>query len=155
GQCCSYRVRRLRTSLTQSCPPIGSRWPLPLTRRSWLARSHTRPQPRLAARRPSTPAPKTRRGDAWRKHAKRTDLSGSAEQPTAGAVHRQRPTHRRSHMGTKEEYGYGSRFLRAEDLAGKTATVTIASVEDVEFDDRGLKPVLHFGKKRALVTNAT
>jgi len=58
-------------------------------------------------------------------------------------------------MGTKEEYGYGSRFLRAEDLAGKTATVTIASVEDVEFDDRGLKPVLHFGKKRALVTNAT
>jgi hypothetical protein len=59
-------------------------------------------------------------------------------------------------MGTKEEYGYGSRFLRAEDLADKTATVTIASVEDVEFDDRGLKPVLHFaGKKRALVINAT
>jgi len=59
-------------------------------------------------------------------------------------------------MGTREDYGYGSRFLRAEDLAGKTARVTIAAVEDVEFDDRGLKPVLHFaGKKKALVTNAT
>jgi hypothetical protein len=58
-------------------------------------------------------------------------------------------------MGTKEKYGYGSRFLRAEDLAGKTATVTIATIEDVEFD-RGVKPVLHFeGKKKALVTNAT
>jgi hypothetical protein len=59
-------------------------------------------------------------------------------------------------MGTKETYGYGSRFLRAEDLAGKTATVVISAIEDVEFDDRGLKPVLHFeGKKKALVTNAT
>jgi hypothetical protein len=59
-------------------------------------------------------------------------------------------------MGTKEKYGYGSRFLRAEDLAGKTVTVTIANIEDVEFDDRGLKPVLHFeGKKKALVTNST
>jgi len=58
-------------------------------------------------------------------------------------------------MGTKEKYGYGSRFLRAEDLAGKTVTVTISGVEDVEFD-RGLKPVLHFeGKRRALVTNST
>jgi hypothetical protein len=52
-------------------------------------------------------------------------------------------------MGTKDTYGYGSRFVRAEDLAGKTVTVTIANVEDVEFDDRGLKPVLHFeGKGR-------
>jgi hypothetical protein len=58
-------------------------------------------------------------------------------------------------MGTKERYGYGSRFLRAEDLAGKTVTATISDVEDVEFD-RGVKPVLHFdGKKKALVTNAT
>jgi hypothetical protein len=51
-------------------------------------------------------------------------------------------------MGTREDYGYGSRFLRAEDLAGKTARVTITAVEDVEFDDRGLKPVLHFAGKR-------
>src|SRR5262245_22716054 len=58
-------------------------------------------------------------------------------------------------MGTKEQYGYGSRFLRAEDLAGKTATVTIASVEDVEFD-KGLKPVLHFrDKKKGVVVNAS
>jgi hypothetical protein len=71
-------------------------------------------------------------------------------------VHRQRPQQRRTPMGTKEMYGYGSRFLRAEDLAGKTATVVISAIEDVEFDDRGLKPVLHFeGKKKALVTNAT
>jgi hypothetical protein len=59
-------------------------------------------------------------------------------------------------MGTREDYGYGSRFLKAEDLAGKTARVTITAVEDVEFDDRGLKPVFHFaGKKKALVTNAS
>src|SRR5262245_7726740 len=60
-------------------------------------------------------------------------------------------------MGTRESYGYGtSRFLRAEDLAGKTVRVIIAAVEDVAFDERGLKPCLHFeGKKKALVTNAT
>jgi hypothetical protein len=58
-------------------------------------------------------------------------------------------------MGTKEQYGFGSRFLKAEDMAGKTATVTISAIEDVEFDDRGLKPVLHFhGKKKGLVTNS-
>jgi len=60
-------------------------------------------------------------------------------------------------MGTRENYGYGtSRFLRAEDLAGKTVRVIVAAVEDVAFDERGLKPCLHFeGKKKALVTNAT
>jgi hypothetical protein len=58
-------------------------------------------------------------------------------------------------MGTKEQYAYGSRFLRAEDLAGKTATVTITHVEDIEFD-RGAKPALHFkDKKKALVTNSS
>ena len=60
-------------------------------------------------------------------------------------------------MGTRESYGYGtSRFLRAEDLAGKTVRVIIAAVEDVAFDERGLKPVLWFeGKKRGLVVNST
>jgi hypothetical protein len=60
-------------------------------------------------------------------------------------------------MGTRESYGYGtSRFLRAEDLAGKTVRVVIAAVEDVAFDERGLKPVLRFeGKKRGFVVNST
>jgi hypothetical protein len=60
-------------------------------------------------------------------------------------------------MGTREDYGYGtSKYLKAEDLAGKTARVTIAAVEDVAFDERGLKPVLWFeGKKRGLVVNST
>jgi hypothetical protein len=60
-------------------------------------------------------------------------------------------------MGTRESYGYGtSRFLRAEDLAGKTVRVIIAAVEDIAFDERGLKPVLWFeGKKRGLVVNST
>src|SRR5262249_39197768 len=49
-----------------------------------------------------------------------------------------------------------SRFLRAEDLAGKTVRVIIAAVEDVAFDERGVKPVLWFeGKKRGLVVNST
>src|SRR5262249_56176000 len=57
-------------------------------------------------------------------------------------------------MGSKEHYAYGGRFLRAEVMAGKTATVVIESVEDVEFDGQGLKPVLHFrNKKRGLVVN--
>lgn len=60
-------------------------------------------------------------------------------------------------MGTRESYGYGtSRFLKAGDLAGKTVRVIIGAVEDVAFDERGLKPVLHFmGKKRGLVVNST
>jgi hypothetical protein len=60
-------------------------------------------------------------------------------------------------MGTRESYGYGaSRYLKAEDLAGKTARVIIAAVEDIAFDERGLKPVLWFeGKKRGLVVNST
>jgi hypothetical protein len=60
-------------------------------------------------------------------------------------------------MGTRESYAYRtSRYLKAEDLAGKTARVIIAAVEDVAFDERGLKPVLWFeGKKRGLVVNST
>jgi hypothetical protein len=59
-------------------------------------------------------------------------------------------------MGTRESYAYGtSRYLKAEALAGKTTRAIIAAVEDVEFDERGLKPVLWFeGKKRGLVVNS-
>jgi hypothetical protein len=59
-------------------------------------------------------------------------------------------------MGNRSQYAYGqSRYLRAEDLAGKAATVVISAVEDVEFD-KGLKPVLHFkDKKKGVVVNAT
>jgi len=57
-------------------------------------------------------------------------------------------------MGSKEHYAYGGRFLRAEVMAGKTATVVIEAVEDVQFDGQGIKPVLHFkNKKRGLVVN--
>src|SRR5262245_34585834 len=60
-------------------------------------------------------------------------------------------------MGTRESYAYGtSKYLKAEDLAGKTVRVIIAAVEDIAFDERGLKPVLWFeGKKRGLVVNST
>jgi hypothetical protein len=59
-------------------------------------------------------------------------------------------------MGERKDYAYGtSNYLKAEDLAGKSASVIISSVEDVEFDP-GLKPVLSFeGKKKRLVVNAT
>ena len=60
-------------------------------------------------------------------------------------------------MGTRESYAYGtSKYLKAEDLAGKTVRVVIAAVEDVAFDERGVKPVLWFeGKKRGFVVNST
>src|SRR5262245_17147533 len=59
-------------------------------------------------------------------------------------------------MGTRQDYAYGtSDYLKADDMAGKSARVVISDVEDVEFD-KGLKPVLSFeGKKKRLVVNAT
>jgi hypothetical protein len=59
-------------------------------------------------------------------------------------------------MGTRQDYAYGnSDYLKADELAGKSARVVISNVEDVEFD-KGLKPVLSFeGKKKRLVVNAT
>src|SRR5262249_31901932 len=63
---------------------------------------------------------------------------------------------RRKHMGERTDYCYGqSNYLKAEDIAGKTARVVISDVEDVEFE-KGLKPVLSFeGKKKTLIVNAT
>src|SRR5215510_6767831 len=59
-------------------------------------------------------------------------------------------------MGERKDYAYGtSNYLKADDLAGKSARVVISNVEDVEFD-KGLKPVLSFeGKRKRLVVNAT
>jgi len=60
-------------------------------------------------------------------------------------------------MGTRKDYAYGkSKYVKAEDLVGKTVRVTISDVEDVQFDDKGVKPVLSFeGKEKGLVVNAT
>jgi hypothetical protein len=60
-------------------------------------------------------------------------------------------------MGERSNYAYGqSKYLRATDLLGKTARVIIESVEDVQFDEKGVKPVLSFvGKQKKLVVNAT
>jgi hypothetical protein len=50
---------------------------------------------------------------------------------------------------------FGGGFLKADDLAGKTPTVTIESVEVKDFED-GKKLILHFvGKDKALVCNKT
>lgn len=50
---------------------------------------------------------------------------------------------------------FSGNFLKAEDLAGKSPTVTIERVEVKEFDD-GKKLILHFaGKDKALVCNKT
>jgi hypothetical protein len=59
-------------------------------------------------------------------------------------------------MGERKDYAYGnSDYLKADELAGKSARVVISDVEDIEFD-KGLKPVLSFeGKKKRLVVNAT
>jgi hypothetical protein len=59
-------------------------------------------------------------------------------------------------MGERKDYAYGtSNYLKAEDLAGKSARVVISNVEDVEFE-KGVKPVLNFeGKSKRLVVNAT
>jgi hypothetical protein len=60
-------------------------------------------------------------------------------------------------MGERSQYAYGqSKYLRAADLLGKTSRVIIENVEDVQFDEKGVKPVLTFaGKKKRLVVNAT
>jgi hypothetical protein len=60
-------------------------------------------------------------------------------------------------MGTKSDYAYGkSKYLKAEEFVGKTIRAVITNVEDVEFDDVGVKPVLALeGKDRGLVVNAT
>ena len=59
-------------------------------------------------------------------------------------------------MGERKDYAYGtSNYLKAENLAGKSARVVILEVQDVEFD-KGLKPVLSFeGKSKRLVVNST
>jgi len=45
-------------------------------------------------------------------------------------------------MGERKDYAYGkSKYLKAEELVGKTTRVVISRVEDLEFDDRGVKPV--------------
>jgi hypothetical protein len=60
-------------------------------------------------------------------------------------------------MGERSQYAYGqSKYLRAADLLGKTSRVIIENVEDVQFDEKGVKPVLSFvGKQKKLVVNAT
>jgi hypothetical protein len=60
-------------------------------------------------------------------------------------------------MGTKrEDYAYGqSAFMRADEWAGKSLSVYIEGIEDVEFE-KGLKPVLKLrGQEKGLVVNAT
>lgn len=50
---------------------------------------------------------------------------------------------------------FGGGFLKAEDLQGKNARVTIERVEIKDFED-GPKLIVHFvGKKKALVCNRT
>lgn len=50
---------------------------------------------------------------------------------------------------------FGGNFLKADDLQGKSVTVTIESVEVKEFDD-GKKLILRFvGKDKGLVCNRT
>jgi hypothetical protein len=60
-------------------------------------------------------------------------------------------------MGERKDYAYGkSKYLKAEELVGKTTRVVISRVEDVEFDDRGVKPVAYFeNHERGLVINAS
>jgi hypothetical protein len=60
-------------------------------------------------------------------------------------------------MGERKDYAYGqSKYLKAADLLGKTSRAIIESVEDVQFDEKGVKPVLSFaGKQKRLVVNAT
>jgi hypothetical protein len=57
----------------------------------------------------------------------------------------------------RKDYAYGSsKYLRAADLLGRTSRVVIENVEDVPFDEKGIKPVISFvGKQKKLVVNAT
>ena len=59
-------------------------------------------------------------------------------------------------MGERSDYAYGkSRYLRADEMVGKTLRVVIADVEDVQFDDKGVKPVLVFeNQEKCLVVGA-
>jgi hypothetical protein len=67
------------------------------------------------------------------------------------------PRKEKTAMGERSSYAYGqSKYLRAADLLGKTSRVVIENVEDVQFDEKGVKPVLSFaGKQKKLVVNAT
>src|SRR5262249_7166050 len=60
-------------------------------------------------------------------------------------------------MGERKDYSYGqSKYLKAEELVGKTTRVVISRIEDTAFDDRGVKPVAYFeGHERGLVINAS
>jgi hypothetical protein len=88
-------------------------------------------------------------------HAPATSRMSAMNGRTRGQ--RNRPPNRMEvTMGTRSDYAYGqSEYLRADDMAGKSARVTISNVDDVEFDV-GAKPVLAFeGKSKRLVVNAT
>jgi hypothetical protein len=94
---------------------------------------------------------------AWREHA-RAHRSAQKHGPTDRVSGQSPNAHSKENaMGERKDYAYGSqKYVRAEELAGKTVTVTIENVEDVQFDDTGAKPVLHFkGKKKGLVVTAT
>jgi len=58
-------------------------------------------------------------------------------------------------MGSKEHYAYGGRFLRAEVMAGKTATVVIESVEDVDSTGRALSPFSTSRTKNEALSSTT
>jgi len=60
-------------------------------------------------------------------------------------------------MGERSDYAYGkSRYLRADEMAGKTIRAVIAGVEDVQFDEKGVKPVLVFkNEEKCLVVGAS
>src|SRR5262245_62651636 len=60
-------------------------------------------------------------------------------------------------MGERSDYAYGkSRYLRADEMAGKTIRAVIADVENVQFDEKGVKPVLVFkNEEKCLVVGAS
>jgi hypothetical protein len=62
-------------------------------------------------------------------------------------------------MGERRDYAYGqSRYLRADEMAGRTLRVRVESVEDIEFE-QGVKPVIgpfqFEGKDKYLPVGAT
>jgi hypothetical protein len=63
-------------------------------------------------------------------------------------TNRNRPQKENAIMGERKDYGYAkSKYLRAEDLVGKTVRVVF---------DKGLKPVLSFeNKQKTLPVNAS
>jgi hypothetical protein len=60
-------------------------------------------------------------------------------------------------MGERKDYAYGtSRYLRADEMVGKTIRDVIADVEDVQFDEKGVKPVLVLeNQEKCLVVGAS